>query len=202
MGTACLIDGAAEAGAPAGIVETDSPVKRHPELDRACIAFAFEHGIPLLIGKGKYAGRGGMSLGYIPGHKVRLQYLLSILIEKQVLGRQVHLRVCTSIIRPVMAGGCLGVYRLPDNALPCLQYPYQFLCLRCLINPPAIESAYLHGLSVTGLKGSFLICGIVPGRQVFHIIPYRIPVKGHAVPLSQKPLVVLPSRTSLALPKV
>ena len=51
-----------------------------------------------------------MSLGYIPGHKVRLQYLLSILIEKQVLGRQVHLRVCTSIIRPVMAGGCLFAY--------------------------------------------------------------------------------------------
>ena len=130
-----------------------------------------------------------MSLGHIPGHKVRLQYLLPILIEKQVLGRQVHLRVCTAIIRPVMAGSCLGVNRFPDNALPCLQYPYQFLCFRCLVNPPSVESAYLHGLSVTGLKRTLLICGVISGRQVFHVIPCHIPVKGHAVPLSQKPLV-------------
>ena len=64
-----------------------------------------------------------MAPGNIAGDKVRLQHLLPVFVKNQVLGRQVYLRICTAVIRSVMARGCLQIHRFPGNALSCLQNP-------------------------------------------------------------------------------
>ena len=62
-----------------------------------------------------------MAPGNIAGDKVRLQHLLPVFVKNQVLGRQVYLRICTAVIRPVMACCCLQIYRFPGDTLSCLQ---------------------------------------------------------------------------------
>ena len=75
VGPAALIDGAAEAGPPAGVVETNASVKGHPELHRAGISLPLQHRVPLLVCNGENPRRRGMAPGNIAGDKVRLQHL-------------------------------------------------------------------------------------------------------------------------------
>ena len=103
VGPAALIDGSAEAGPPAGVVETNASVKGHPELHRAGISLPLQHRVPLLVCNGENPRRRGMAPGNIAGDKVRLQHLLPVFVKNQVLGRQVYLRICTAVIRSVMA---------------------------------------------------------------------------------------------------
>ena len=165
MGSVGLVNRSSETGPPAGVVEADTSIKRHPVGNRRAVAFSVERGVSLLVGERISSGRGGPASGRVSRHKIRLHQQFSVLVEEQMLGGQVHLHIGISIVIGSMAGRSLGINRLSRAALPRLYHRHQLRPFLGLIDPPSVISladgdrGAVGGLQAFGPVRRVVFCG-------------------------------------------
>ena len=158
-------------------MEADAAVEGHPVGDRRAVSLPLQRGISLLVGEGEGPRRGRPSPGGVAGDEIRLHQQLPVLVEEQVLGRQIDLHVGIPVVILPVAGALLGVHRLPLPALPGLNHGHQGGFLLPLVDSPAVVApADGHRGAVGGLQALGPVGRVVLGGQRLHIL--RRPLLG------------------------
>lgn len=74
-------------------MHTHVSVERHPILNRRLVVPSAQHGVPGLVGKPEHPRRRHIAPRHISGHKIRLQYHFSVLVQIQMLVCQIRLHI-------------------------------------------------------------------------------------------------------------
>lgn len=87
MGTVGFVDASSKLIPPAGVMESDSAVKRHPKIHGTGVSFSPQHSVSLLIRQAEQPWGRRIAFRNISRDEIRLQNFLSILIKKHMLSR-------------------------------------------------------------------------------------------------------------------
>ena len=171
MRSSGLVDHASEPAPPSRIMESDSPVKRHPEGYRSGIAHASQNRSSLHIFHIIHTGRRAMACRQIAGDGICLKYHFPFLIHQHMLRCQIDFHIGISIITFSIASSLLQVHRRPCGHTAFADLTAQFSDLPVHVHPPAKISA-LYGRShpVTGRKGMAASQRVILIRQFLYIL--------------------------------
>ena len=171
VGTSGLVDHASEPAPPRRIVESDPPVKRHPEGYRSGITHAAQNRPSLHIFHIIHPGRRPMSRRQISGDGICLKDHLPFLIHQHMLRCQIDFHISISIIALSIASSLLQIHRRPCGHTSLADLTAQFPDLPVHIHLPSkISALYGRGHSVTGRKGMSAPQRVILIRQLLDIL--------------------------------
>ena len=101
VASAVLVDGAAEAAAPGGVVQSDSAVEGHPVVDEGCVQplGSPKDAVPLLVIDLEHSLVRGAGRDRRSGHAVGLHDLAGVLEENDVLILDAYIHVVQAVAK-------------------------------------------------------------------------------------------------------